>query len=245
MQVPDAFGGIADYFAIHHSAAGLDASAWIRWGIIIALTVMVAFWHQHQNKAFHEYINNKNRRTSISDRLSQLAYNRSFEVITLCFLLILCVVFYDTRINSAENRILAARANVVAMEEEIAVYEEQMALKDQQVQEAIRLSGMDEAQQVELDTIKQEFEGLFINYYMLKKCNLGSRQDFHIMNSALMYRLNTLNAPSGIRQNILNAANGSFDELYTEQVCEGEELAAMQDEVRNYLRDVVENLPDK
>lgn len=245
MQVPQAVSGFVDYFQTQHSAQGLDAGTWLCWGIVITLALVIAFWHQHQNKAFHEYIRNKNQRTPLNDRLSQLAYNRSFEILALFFVLILSIVFYDTRVNSIENQLANARTETVALQEEMAAQQAQMALKDKEVQEAIRLSGMDETQQVQLDTLKQEFEGLFINYYMLKKCGLSTTQDFHIMNSALMYRLNTLNAPSGIRQNILDAANGSFQELYAEQECNSAELSTMQDSIRAYLHEVVENLPDR
>jgi hypothetical protein len=245
MQMPDSVDGIVGYFQTHHTIDNLDTVTWLRWVIVILLGLIIAFWHQKQNRTFHEYIRNKNKRTPISDRLSQLAYNRSFEIISLFFILIMCIIYYDTRINAMENTITQIRAQMLAAQDEIATYEAQMALKDQQVQQAIRLSGMDESQQQELDTLKQEFEGLFINYYVLKKCGLSTTQDFHIMNSALMYRLNGLNAPSGVRQNILDAANGSFQELYAEQECKDETLGAMQDDIRNYLREVIENLPDR
>lgn len=245
MQVPEAVSGFVHYFQTQHSAEGLDTGIWLRWGIVIILAIIIAFWHQHQNKAFHEYIRNKNKRTPISDRLSQLAYNRSFEILSLFFVLTLCVIFYDTRVNSLKNQLATATTEILAQQEEIAAQQAQLALKDTEIQDAVRLTVTTEEQQAQIDTLKQEFEGLFINYYLLKKCGLSTAQDFHIMNSALMYRLTSLNAPSAIRQSILDAASGSFEELYAEQECKKEELAITQENIRSYLSEVVENFPDR
>lgn len=244
IKVPDSMGGFVNYFETHHSMDNLDTATWVRWGIIVLCALAVIFWHTRQNQSFHEYINNTKKRTAISDRLSQLAYNRSFEIFALFVVLIAGIIFYDTRINSQEQRLDILQEENLILQAEVGDYEQLMVLKEAKLQEALQLSGFDEAQQQELDRLKREFEGLFVNYYVLKKCNLNTTQDFHIMNSALMYRLNTLNAPSGIRQNILDAANGSYQELYSQQSCTDEKLTAMQDTIRTYLREVVENLPD-
>lgn len=244
MNVPDV-GGFITYFESHHSVEGFDVTTWARWGIILLIALLVAFWHQRQNRTFHEYIRNSNKRTPISDRLSQLAYNRSFEILALFVIIILGVVYYDTRVNAAEQQAELAQQDILSVQDELAAYEEQMALKDQQLQEAQRLSGMDAGQEQKLDALKMQFENLFVNYYVLKSCGLSTAQDFHIMNSALMYELNTLNAPAGIRQSIVNAALGTYQELYAELPCASDDVGTMQDSVRNYLRDVVEKLPDQ
>lgn len=244
LGAPD-MGGFITYFESHHSLDGFGPLTWARWGIIVLVALLVAFWHQRQNRTFHEYIRNSKKRTPISDRLSQLAYNRSFEVLTLFFLIILGVLYYDTRVNAAEQQIITARQEVLAAQDAQAALGQQMAETNAALAEAQRLNGMDAEQEQKLDALKMQFENLFVSYYVLKSCGLATAQDFHIMNSALMYQLNALNTPAGIRQSIVNAALGSYQELYSELACAGDEVGTMQDSVRNYLRDVVEKFPDR
>src|SRR5690606_9839002 len=56
-------GDFMGYFHAHHSFEGLDMATWIRWGVIVLIWLAFAFWHQHQNKAFHSYIRDKHKRT--------------------------------------------------------------------------------------------------------------------------------------------------------------------------------------
>lgn len=244
IQVPDAAGSFLSYFHDNHTLQGLDSAMLIRWCCVVLVWMGVAFWHQRQNRAFHEYIRNTKTRTPISDRLSQLAYNRAFEILAIFFALILTLVFYDTRLLKDRQQLAETRSAVEKAQTQLAQTQAELAIKSAALEEATRLDSSTEETQSKLDAIKQRFEELFINYYYLQRCGLSKPEDFHIMNSALMYELTQLNAPAGIRQNILTAAKGTHDELYAQASCAPEETTPMQESVRQYLQSVIDTLPN-
>lgn len=244
IQVPDIIGGGLEYFQTHHALMGIDQGTLIRWAAFIAVWVIVAFWHQHQNRAFHEYIRNRKQRTPLSDRLSQLAYNRAYELLGLFFVLILIVIFYDTRVFKAESALQTAHANAIAHESEVRMLEERVASLEAELEEARELSGLPEDIEQSLDNIKRKYENLFVSYYYLKRCNAIEPRDFHLMNSGLIYELTELNAPAGVRKRILTAAKGTHDELYVEAPCTPEAIGPMQEEVSAYVANTVASLPD-
>ncbi|MCH2548126.1 MAG: hypothetical protein MK052_11030, partial [Alphaproteobacteria bacterium] len=244
---PSATSGFDDFtqtVKLEASTVQFDTPTFIKWGILLVIAIIIAFWHQRQNKQVHSHFLHSKSRSPINDALRKLAYGRSYEVLALLCIVMGIIVFYDIKISSQSYRSEAAQQIITDQQNQIITYEKQYAVIDQQVKTAMNMGGFDEVQQQQFDALKQEFEGLFINYYVLKKCGLSSTQDFHIMNSALMYRLNQLNAPSAIRRNILDAANGSYVELYADQACEDHRLESMQTSIREYLRSVVETYPD-
>lgn len=248
MQVPEAVGSVADYLLIYHPIEGLDIWAWLRWGTIIVLALAVTFWHQRQNQAFHTYMREKKQRNPLSDRLSRLAYNRSFEVFSLFLLLIVAIGIYETRLNGKNQRITAVENDFASAQAQIATLEASLAeqaARQKQAAAAAPTGEMTESQQEELDQLKRDFEGLFINYYLLKKCNLAGAKEFHLMHSSLMYRLDALNAPAGERRRILDAAMGSFAELYAETPCDGAEIAPVQASIQSYLTRIEQDYPDR
>lgn len=248
MQVPEAVGSVADYLLLYHPIEGLDIWAWIRWGVIVVLALAVTFWHQRQNQAFHHYMRETKRRNPLSDRLSHLAHNRSFEVFTLFLLIIAAIGIYETRLNGKNQRIVAQENDIASAQTQITTLEaalEQQAAQAKQAAAAVPAGQMTDAQQEQLDQLKRDFEGLFINYYLLKKCNLAGAKEFHLMHSSLMYRLDALNAPAGERRRILDAASGSFAELYAETPCDSTEIAPVQVSIQNYLNRIEQDYPDR
>ncbi len=245
INLPPVFSNVIDYFKTHHAFDGLSMNVLIWWGILVAVWLMIAFWHQHQNKAFHEYIKNKKARTTLSDRLSQLAYTRSNEVIALFFLLIVIVIFYDTRVNQAENNVAELTAEQAELQLAATDLENQMVELQAELAVAQQLQNMPEGMELSMDAIKEKYEELFVSYYYLKRCGVIDKRDFHLMNAALIYELTELNAPAGIRKNILTAARGTHDELYAEASCDAETVGPMQEQIRSYVRTTMDQLPDQ
>lgn len=245
MKVPESVGSVADYLLLYHPIEGLDMWAWLRWGLIVAVALAVTFWHQRQNRAFHRYIREKKQRNPLSDRLSHLAYNRSFEVLSLFLLIIVAIGIYETRLNGKNQRVVSLENDIASAQAQIATLEAAVEQQKQAAAVPAPVTEMTEEQQAQLDQLKRDFEGLFINYYLLKKCNLAGAKEFHLMHSSLMYRLDALNAPAGERRRILDAASGSFDELYAETPCDGAEIAPVQASIQNYLNRIEQEYPDR
>src|SRR5690606_40295583 len=88
--------------------------------------------------------------------------------------------------------------------------------------------------------VKRNFEQAYINYFILKKCNLASNEIALQLDNAL---LNTLLAhkevdPAAFRSNILQSATGTYDELYANTECQQESLALLEQSLNQYLQSV-------
>lgn len=244
IQVPNVLGAFLEYFRSHHALEGMDMATFIRWGVVALVWVAIAFWHQQQNRTFHEYINNHKKRTPISDRLSQLAYNRAFEVLGVFFILTLVMVFYDTRIYKTEKDLAETQNLLADSNAQLGELHTALDTAIEERNEAMERTTLSEEAENKLDVLKRQYEELFINYYYLKRCGAIEPESFHLMNSALTHELTQLNAPAGIRKHILTAAKGTHDEMYASASCDSEEINPVKDKISIYLEEVVKNIPD-
>lgn len=236
---------IIDYFRNNHAIEGLTTPIFIKWGGITLIWLIFAFLYQNQNKAFFEYIRSTKKRTLLNDRLSQLACSRAFEMLGIFFVLILSMIYYDTRLNKSEQDLRVAQGTITASTQKIDTLESSIEEKDQEITSATTSPKSLENMEKMLDTLKEKYEELFINYYYLKRCKAITPIEFHLMNSGLIQELTDLNAPAGIRKNILVAAKGTHDEMYINASCDKEIITPMQSNIQTYLQEVVKNLPDQ
>lgn len=227
-----------------HSMVNMPMETWLRWGIVLLLIVAVLWWHHRQNSTFRNYLQSQSKASPLSTRLCQLASTRSLELFGALSILFLTLLFYDTRINQRDQYIFFLQSQLADRAQVITAHEAQIAAQKKALK-AASINEMTEAQQDALDMLKPQFENLFINYYYLRACDSASTQDFHLMNSALMYELNRLDAPANLRRNILQAAKGSYEELYALHECNPREMAPMKERVRTYLDTIANTLPDE
>lgn len=94
------------------------------------------------------------------------------------------------------------------------------------------------SQTAEIDKIKSDFESLFVTYQFLYKCGKTEPDDYHIINSALAHEIASKNAPGRIQYDILTAAKGSYQEIYSKTSCDAPEIAGMQQKFRDYINQV-------
>lgn len=234
---------LIDAMSARHSIENIDTTVWIRWAIVLAVWLAIAFWHHRQQSGFHSFLRGHKQKSEVGARLYQLAQNRSFEVLMLCAFIFFGMIYHDTRIRAMEQNATANRAYIADSEQVIAAYDALVALRETELQEARTIAGMDETQQAALDALKGHYENLYINYYVLQRCNTNSKADYHVITSALMRDLARLNAPAAQQQKIHEAAQGSHRELYATLECNSPEVKTMAANMRSYLDSVITTAP--
>lgn len=232
-----------DALSARHSIEGLDSTVWLRWAIVLVVWLAIAFWHHRQHAGFHSFLRSHKQQSAVGVRLYQLAQNRSFEVLMLCAFVFCGMVYHDTRVRAMEQVAAANRAYIADSEQVIAAYDALVVLRENELHEARTIAGMDEAQQAALDALKGHYENLYINYYVLQRCKSNSKTDYHIITSALMRDLVSLNAAAIQQQKIHEAAQGSHRELYATLDCDSPQVKTMAVDMRSYLDSVVSNAP--
>ncbi len=102
-----------------------------------------------------------------------------------------------------------------------------------------------EEQETAFDQLKAKYEDLFVSYYYLKRCKATTPTEFHLLNAGLVMELTDLNAPAGVRKNILSAAKGAHDEKYGKEPCPDDVIKPMQERVHTYIQQVLTAVPDE
>lgn len=95
----------------------------------------------------------------------------------------------------------------------------------------------DSKQQAMIDWLKQRYENWLITYYYLQKCNLADKNDFDLIRHSLHKELTDLHTETAsVEDNILLAANGSYNELYASASCDDERLKATKTSYDDYMK---------
>ncbi len=75
-----------------------------------------------------------------------------------------------------------------------------------------------------LDALKQRYEAWLVTYYILIKCKKIDVQDINHIREALRYELRDVQPHDNIEENIKRAANGSYQEMYSNTPCDDARL---------------------
>lgn len=86
-----------------------------------------------------------------------------------------------------------------------------------------------------IDNIKKRYEELFVTYFFLHKCNKTSESDYQSLSSALQNEMNMAHAPTNLQEDIITAANGSYEGLYSRTDCSDSILEPIFTQYRAYL----------
>lgn len=102
----------------------------------------------------------------------------------------------------------------------------------------------DSKQQAYLDWLKQRYENWLVTYYYLHKCNMAGKDDFEFIRKSLSKELAGLNTDvSSVEDNILLAANGSYNELYAAASCDDERMVVTKTSYDTYMQQVQTSAP--
>ncbi len=102
----------------------------------------------------------------------------------------------------------------------------------------------DSKQQAYLDWLKQRYENWLVTYYYLHKCNMAGKDDFEFIRKSLSKELAGLNTDiTSVEDNILLAANGSYNELYAAASCDDERMVVTKTSYDTYMQQVQTTAP--
>ncbi len=85
------------------------------------------------------------------------------------------------------------------------------------------------------DNIKHRYEELMVNYFLMDKCGKASNQDYQIIMSVLQKEIADAHVPARLKDDILTAAKGSYDELYSHSDCADPAIANLAAQYHNYI----------
>jgi len=91
-----------------------------------------------------------------------------------------------------------------------------------------------------IDKIKTRYEGVLVNYLLLKKCGKTGSLDYQIITSAMQSELSANSAPARLKYDILTAAKGSYDEIYARSTCNEDEITPTLQRYGTYINNLTQ-----
>ncbi len=91
-------------------------------------------------------------------------------------------------------------------------------------------------QQTTMDSIKQRYEDILVIYMFLSKCKKAKTEDYYIIMSALSQDMASVNAPGRMQNDVLTAAQGSYEEMYAQSDCSSLDINALHTQYTDYIK---------
>ena len=104
---------------------------------------------------------------------------------------------------------------------------------------ALTNANAQEALEDRLDAMKESYEGGFVSYFFLRRCEVAKPEDIFPIRKALLRDLIRVSQnealAASMAESIESAAKGSYTELYATSPCEAGVLKNMRDQYQRYL----------
>lgn len=95
---------------------------------------------------------------------------------------------------------------------------------------------------VQIDNIKMRYEGLLVIHFFLRRCEKADDSDYDLIFRALQKEAAPLNAPERLQYDVLTAAKGTYEELYSKTNCTESNVDSTYAQYKNYLKSLAEAL---
>lgn len=194
-------------------------SPWLS-ALFAALWLVALAWHVHENRALKRHSSAAPFRALLVGRSVQCLF-----LLAVCFVLMAIVLMKPAAAPVALPPIAAitppARPETVPA--------------PAQQPEAHAIAPSQEGAQDTLDRIKERYEETLVNYFFLRQCNKAGDEEYRIIMGALQAQLQQRMAPASMVQNILLAAQGSYNEIYSRLPCDHKDVVSQEAQFRRYL----------
>ena len=239
----------------------LPSSVFTRWIVLSVLFLIILIWQLREIRRLRKA---SIHTTDLVRALFRTINFRSWFLYVLIVVFLLAVMAYDIKLNKLHvqknesdsqllllqkqeaERLAKATAAVQLLNTSPAVQPQEAAEdskpKTLTAADIFGSGGANKKERISnqiLDEIKLNYEDAFIMYFYMQKCQKAALQDFHLINSSLAYSLAAANAESRIQQDILNAARGSYYEMYSKSSCSDKNLPQLEKRYREYIQQII------
>ena len=89
-----------------------------------------------------------------------------------------------------------------------------------------------------INDIKSYYTDLFVNYYVMRKCNMTGADDVFIINSAMIREITLNNAPISLRDKIIKDAKQTYSKKFANFGCD-QMYGKYNDIIKNYQNYII------
>lgn len=224
--------------------------------VLLALTWLACIaWHSIENRGIKQDLTERKLPPGVIQKIMSVCWARSIQLWIVVTATIAFIIVYQyqlthkDRLLNTTQKALSTQTQLLA-KTQTTLQELHQTASSKTAEIAVSQASEDVAAMFNtqgdpstnnvLNTMKQRYEELFINYYFMLRCNNASKTDYHILTSALMREMASVNAPSRLQHDIMTAAKGSYTELYAESPCSGTQTEALATQYRAYVNALAE-----
>ena len=205
------------------------------WAGLIGVLLFLLWQHGTQALSLKNALNRP--ANAAMRKIIQQSFNTSIALLIIATVSVLSLLFYDYKLSQANAQNAVTSEQVLALQ---ASQEETARLLTEKAAEAERLKltqtvGNDPNADVKLNEIKQRYEEIFVTHVLLKRCGQIKPEDYHILNSALMRDLASVNGPSRMQYDIITAAKGTVETLYGNMDCNSADILKIIPGYQTYI----------
>ncbi len=219
-----------DVTLIHYALTQLDGVVWLRWGVMIVLTIVLIRTMQKQNRQYSDIVT-QGRRSQERQDLLEAVLLRGKVALGLWSLLVGLVMYMDVAAQITQTRIYPEVARITPAESTTFVpYEEE-------VQTAVAPEAPVQDVDTALDQLKVVYEDALVSYLILNHCGEAGDDEYVTLSSAMMHDIARYGDSEAVANNIIAAAQGSYQNLYRRAPCDGALYETTRDGFQAFLQE--------
>lgn len=208
--------------------------------VILSATLLISIWHIFENIKIRKSI--EPHSANIRNFIKRLAWFRSIQIISILFLYGLLLVNYNMKLSEERQEIIKLQNQLYAYKtakpvilSPLNAQEESQAPDESEIEKVYNPEESEPGRQAAIDSIKKRYEEIVVTYFFMKKCGLSALNDYHIIMSALSQEIASVNAPGRLSYDILTAAQGSYNEMYSKSPCDETSLESLKEQYKAYI----------
>ncbi|MBY0355379.1 MAG: hypothetical protein K2Q12_06565 [Rickettsiales bacterium] len=199
----------------------LSWGAYLVWAMMAGVLAGLVFYFRWQSRYWKLQLQSPN--SALLHHLHQISRARGWMICYLWGLLSVSIVFYDLRDEYRRMELVP-----------LSVPQLYEAPATQQAQPVTRVM-----REIEIDKIKTYFEDAYVTYYFLNKCGVARAEDNNLLYGALLAALTVYQAKENASQ-IMSAARGSYEVIYSQTGCNAEKIAALQQRFESFMTTITQ-----
>lgn len=205
----------------------------LKWAVIIIGLSAIAFYFSYLHASNRKTIAQSKGINSLANHINN-AYFRS-----ACLFLAATGIMLMAYIIHTDMRMLRKNSALYELTQELAdlheIHDATLLQLESTERSHLALANSDAS----LDMLKEKYETLFINHYILRKCGLQGQKEYSRLNAVYLNEVKKLSLPPNFKKNLLLAAKGSYEELYADIACDN----ASTHQLLGQMNDFLENQP--
>jgi hypothetical protein len=204
----------------------------LKWMAILIIWLIITLGIFYDGKQLRFFLKNTTKPFDINNIIGNLYY-RNIQILFLFLLFIIILSVHDIRSNYiAKNTILPPAVNLliqptntlpIQLGKNLIIPKDNITIPFSNITE---FNEQNSKEQMYIDWLKERYEAWLISYFYLKKCKSINEQDIDIIMKSLDIELIKVRADSKVKNNIITAATGSYNEMYNTIPCNESSLTS-------------------